>query len=48
MTDKPKKRRMQVLMRRDLWLRDEGLTVLLVALLLMIFIVIPLAAAFMR
>jgi len=32
-------------MRRDLWLRDEGLTVLLGALLLMIFIVIPLAAA---
>ena len=36
---------MQVLMRRDLWLRDEGLTVLLGALLLMIFIVNPLAAA---
>lgn len=32
-------------MRRDLWLRDEGLTVLLGALLLMIFIVTPLAAA---
>lgn len=32
-------------MRRDLWLRDEGLTVLLGALLLMIFIVNPLAAA---
>src|SRR6185436_11509692 len=27
------------------WLQDEGLTVLLIALLLMIFIVIPLAAA---
>ncbi len=36
---------MQVIMRRDLWLQDEGLTVLLVALLLMIFIVNPLAAA---
>ncbi|HKO68869.1 MAG TPA: potassium channel family protein [Burkholderiaceae bacterium] len=36
---------MQVLMRRDLWLQDEGLTVLLVALLLMIFVVNPLAAA---
>jgi hypothetical protein len=45
MTAEPKKRRMQVLMRRDLWLQDEGLTVLLVALLLMIFIVNPLAAA---
>ena len=45
MTDEPKKRRMQVLMRRDLWLQDEGLTVLLIALLLMIFIVNPLAAA---
>ena len=44
MTDEPKKRRMQVLMRRDLWLEDEGLTVLLFALLLMIFIVNPLAA----
>ena len=44
MTDEPKKRRMQVLMRRDLWLEDEGLTVLLIALVLMIFIVIPLAA----
>ena len=31
-------------MRRELWLLDEGLTVLLVALLLMIFIVNPLAA----
>ena len=36
---------MQVFMRRDLWLEDEGLTVLLFALLLMIFIVRPLAAA---
>ena len=44
MTDEPKKRRMQMFMRRDLWLRDEGLTVLLGALLLMIFIVNPLAA----
>jgi len=32
-------------MRRDLWARDEGLTVLLGALLLMIFIVNPLGAA---
>jgi hypothetical protein len=45
MTAEPKKRRMQVLMRRDLWMQDEGLTVLLIALLLMIFIVNPLAAA---
>jgi hypothetical protein len=44
-TAEPKKRRLQVLMRRDLWTRDEGLTVLLGALLLMIFIVNPLAAA---
>ena len=45
MTAEPKKRRVQVLMSRDLWLQDEGLTVLLFALLLMIFIVNPLAAA---
>ena len=45
MTAESKKRRLQVLMRRDLWARDEGLTVLLGALLLMIFIVNPLAAA---
>ena len=45
MTAEPKKRRVQVLMRRDLWARDEGLTVLLGALLLMIFIVNPLGAA---
>ena len=45
MTAEPKKRRMQVLMRRELWLHDEGLTVLLGALLLMIFIVTPLIAA---
>jgi hypothetical protein len=45
MTDEPRKRRLQVLMRRDLWAHDEGLTVLLGALLLMIFIVNPLAAA---
>ena len=32
-------------MRRELWLRDEGLSFLLGALLLMIFIVTPLAAA---
>ena len=34
-----------MLMRRELWARDEGLTALLGALLLMIFIVSPLAAA---
>ena len=45
MTAEPKKRRLQVLMRRDLWVQDEGLTVLLGALLLMIFIVNPLGAA---
>lgn len=45
MSVEPKKKRMKVIMRRDLWLEDEGLTVLLVALLLMIFIVRPLAAA---
>ena len=45
MIAEPKKRRAKVLMRRDLWLEDEGLTVLLFALLLMIFIVRPLAAA---
>jgi Ion channel len=44
-TTEPKKRRLRVLMRRELWLHDEGLTVLLGALLLMIFIVTPLAAA---
>ena len=45
MTDEPKKRRFQVLIRRDLWLQDEGLTALLGALLLRIFILTPLAAA---
>ena len=45
MTVEPKKRRMKVLMRRDLWLQDEGLTALLVSLVLRIFIVTPLAAA---
>ena len=45
MIAEPKKRRAKVLMRRDLWLEDEGPTVLLFALLLMIFIVRPLAAA---
>ena len=34
-----------MLMRRELWLRDEGLTVLLGALFLRIFVVSPLAAA---
>ena len=45
MTDEPKKRRMRMFMRRDLWLQDEGLTALLGSLLLRIFIVTPLAAA---
>ena len=45
MTDDAKKRKLRVFMRRDLWLRDEGLTVLLGALLLMIFVVNQLAAA---
>ena len=45
MTAEPKKRRMQMFMRRDLWLQDEGLTALLGSLLLRIFIVTPLAAA---
>ena len=44
-TIETKKRKVKVLMRRDLWLQDEGLTVLLGALLLMIFIVNPLTAA---
>jgi len=34
-----------MLMRRELWIQDEGLTALLGALLLMIFVVSPLAAA---
>lgn len=45
MTAEPKKRKLRIFMSRDLWLQDEGLTVLLVALLLLIFIVTPLAAA---
>ena len=45
MIAEPKKRRKQVFMSRDLWLEDEGLTVLLFALVFMIFIVRPLAAA---
>ena len=45
MTVEAKKRKLRVFMRRDLWTSDEGLTVLLGALLLMIFIVNPLAAA---
>lgn len=45
MTTEPKKRRMRMFMRRDLWVQDEGLTALLVSLLLRIFIVTPLAAA---
>src|SRR5688500_4084880 len=45
MTAEPKKRRLQVLRSRDLSARAEGLTVLLGALLLMIFIVNPLGAA---
>ena len=34
-----------MLMRREMWVRDEGLTALLVAVFLRIFIVTPLAAA---
>ena len=45
MTAEPKKRRVRVVMRRDLWMQDEGLTALLVALVLMIFVVRPMAAA---
>jgi len=44
MTAEPRKRKLLMLMRRELWMRDEGLTALLGALLLMIFIVTPLAA----
>jgi hypothetical protein len=44
-TAEPKKRKMRIVMRRDLWMQDEGLTALLGALLLMIFVVRPLAAA---
>ena len=44
-TAEPQKRRLLMLMRRELWTRDEGLTALLGALLLMIFIASPLAAA---
>ena len=45
MSSEPKKRRLRMFMSRELWMLDEGLTVLLVALFLMIFIVTPLAAA---
>ena len=45
MTAVPQKRRLPMLMRRELWAGDEGLTALLGALLLRIFIVSPLAAA---
>jgi len=45
MTTEPQKRRLPMLMRREMWARDEGLTALLGALLLRIFIVSPLAAA---
>jgi hypothetical protein len=45
MTAEPQKRRLPMLMRRELWAGDEGLTALLGALLLRIFIVSPLAAA---
>jgi len=44
-TAEAQKRRVLVLMRRELWMQDEGLTALLGALLLMIFVVGPLAAA---
>src|SRR5215510_1881603 len=45
MTAEPKKKLLRMLMRREMWIRDEGLTALLVALFLRIFIVSPLAAA---
>jgi hypothetical protein len=45
MTAEPKKRRLRMFMSRELWKRDEGLTVLLGALMVMIFVVTPLAAA---
>src|SRR5215471_15007842 len=45
MTAEPKKRKMRMFMRRDLWMQDEGLTALLVALFLRIFVVSPMAAA---
>jgi hypothetical protein len=45
MTAEPKKRRMLMLMSPELWARDEGLTALLGALFLMIFIVSPMVAA---
>jgi len=44
-TAKPQKNRVLMVMRRDLWMQDEGLTVLLGAVLVRIFLVSPLAAA---
>src|SRR3954467_5600673 len=43
--ERKKKRRLLTLIRRDLWAGDEGLTALLVALFLRIFVIVPLAAA---
>jgi hypothetical protein len=45
MSTEPEKRVLPMVMRRDLWMEDEGLTVLLGALFLRIFIVSPMAAA---
>ncbi|HYW71572.1 MAG TPA: ion channel [Pyrinomonadaceae bacterium] len=44
MTAELKKKRMRM-RRREMWMRDEGLTALLVALFLRIFVVSPMAAA---
>jgi len=44
-TAEPKKRRMRMLKRREMWMHDEGLTTLLGTLFLRIFVVSPLAAA---
>lgn len=45
MTAKPQQKRLFKLMRREMWASDEGLTALLGAVFLRIFIVTPLAAA---
>ena len=44
MSTEPEKTRLRM-RRREMWLRDEGLTTLLVALFLRIFVVSPMAAA---
>ena len=45
MTDQPQNKRISMLMRREMWASDEGLTALLGAVFLRIFVVTPLAAA---